>query len=553
MKLRSMLGVLMPVLGAVAWLTWPRLAEPRTSAPVFVVDAPPSDAPTAASGGGVALTQHDEAFAVGARTRMAAPAPQDCAWELALTSVALDGAAASPPPAGPPPAFDASATCSMHGRVLAPGARATLTLRSGVDAGRRVAIGDDGSFEVHDLNPGRVVVRVEAGAHVAERMVELSNSGPVPEHFEVDFRTSGTAIVRVLDHLKNPVEGVQLRLDGRELTTDADGRARLEQAALGKAWCEASHGEYARQGFTLQVEPESSTQLDKVVELVPGAHVEVSVEGDFGDAELVVVVVPSVAKGGPSDTQLAVPWWTFEPLRLARGDKHWLSQLPSGRHIVVPYLDGVRQRGKHAIVDLPVGRLRVARLLLGRPTCDLLAGRPGCDGPDHLAWRALDRWKKSAEDYDLDAHAAGRLGLVASIGVAGRVRGDGTGRWCAPRHLLERGALLGWTTCSGRASTGLQLGPALEAFGDPIAPAERGLVLDLPRELAGAALRLRIDGGVRGSLLVPADARLELPDLRGLWRARLSGGTPTTTRTTTASSSSPSPADFIRRDEADGD
>jgi|GEM_PF-2668236 len=553
MKPHRLLGLLLPVLGALAWLAWPRVAEQRTSAPVFVADAPPSDESTALPDGGGFAAPRDEDLAANARTRGAAPAPKDCEWELALTSVGLDGAAASPPPAGPPPEFDASANCRLSGRVVALGARATLTLRSGVDAGRRIAIGDDGSFEVHDLNPGRVVVRVEAGLHVAERMVELSSSGPVPEHLEVDFGTTGTAIVRVLDHLKNPVEGVQLRLDGRELATDADGRARLEQAALGTAWCEASHGEYARQGFALQVERESSTQLDKVVELVPGAHVEVSVEGDFGDAELVVVVVPSVARGGPSEAQLAVPWWTFEPLRLARGDKHWLSQLPSGRHIVVPYLDGVRQRGKHAIVDLPVGRLRVARLVLGRPTCDLLAGQPGCDGPDHLAWRALDRWKKSAEDYDLDAHAAGRLGLVASIGVAGRVRGDGTGRWCAPRHLLERGALLGWTTCGGRASTGLQLGPALEAFADPIAPAERGLVLDLPRELAGAALRLRIDGGVRGSLLVPADARLELADLRGLWRARLSGGTPTTTRTTTASSSSPSPADFIRRDEAAGD
>jgi hypothetical protein len=69
-------------------------------------------------------------------------------------------------------------------------------------------------------------------------------------------------------------------------------------------------------------------------------------------------------------------------------------------------------------------------------------------------------------------------------------------------------------------------------------------VLQLPRELGDAWVRLRVDGAVRGARQVPPDGRLELPELRGLWRARLSGGAPATTRTTTASSASPSPALF---------
>jgi len=93
----------------------------------------------------------------------------------------------------------------------------------------------------------------------------------------------------------------------------------------------------------------------------------------------------------------------------------------------------------------------------------------------------------------------------------------------------------------------------MEAFGDAPAAAAKGLVLDLPPELAGEALRLRVDGGVRGSLLVPEDARLELAELRGLWRARLSGGTPATARTTLASSTSPAPARFARPEGDGGD
>lgn len=553
MKPRHLYALLLPALGAALWLAWPRAAASTTDAPTFAVEPGSAPRPFELAEGASAKAADAGAAESSGRRRGAAPPPEDCRWELALTSVPLDGAAGSPPPSGTPPALDASAECTLAGRVVSPGARATLTLRSGVDAGRGIQVGDDGSFEVRDLNPGRVVVRIEAGRQVAERMVELSAAGSAPERLEVDFASTGSALVRVLDHLGNPLEDAPLRLDGRELRTDADGRARLERAALGSAWCEASHGEYARVGFALRVEPDSSTQVEERVELVPGAHVEIAVEGDFGDAELLVAVVPSVAKGGPSEAQLAVPWWTFEPLRLARGDKHWLSQLPPGRHVVVPYLDGVRQRGKHAIVDLPVGRLRVARLVLDRPACDPLAGQPGCAGGGRLAWRALDRWRKSAEDYDIEAHAAGRLGLAASVGVAGLVRGDESGRWCAPRQLLERGALVGWTTCGERASASLQLGPAMEAFGDAPAAAAKGLVLDLPPELAGEALRLRVDGGVRGSLLVPEDARLELAELRGLWRARLSGGTPATARTTLASSTSPAPARFAGPEGDGGD
>jgi len=374
MKSRHLLALLLPALGAALWLAWPRAAASTSDASALAVEAPSRSGPVELADGTSLAATRAGAADTGGRKRGAAPSPGECEWELALTSVALDRAAGSPPPSGAPPALDSSAECTLAGRVVAPGARATVTLRSGVDAGRSIEVGDDGTFEVHDLNPGRVVVRVEAGRQVAERMVELSASGSAPERLELDFAATGSAIVRVLDHLGEPLEDVPLRLDGREQRTDADGRARLERAALGPAWCEASHGEYARMGFTLQVEPDSSAQVEERVELVPGAHVEIAVEGDFGDAELLVAVVPSVAKGGPSEAQLAVPWWTFEPLRLARGDKHWLSQLPPGRHIVVPYLDGVRQRGKHAIVDLPVGRLRVARLVLDRPACDPLAG-----------------------------------------------------------------------------------------------------------------------------------------------------------------------------------
>jgi hypothetical protein len=553
MKPRLLLGLLIPVLGAAAWLAWPRAAASTPRAPVSS-DAHHSTATATelAEVGGPRATRGGSPES-GARTRIAAPAPLDCEWELALTRIALGGTADATPPAGPPPLLDASATCSLRGRVLAPGGRATLTLRSGVDAGRRIAVGDDGAFELHDLNPGRVVVRVELGEEVAERMVELSPSGSAPELLELDFGATGAASLLLVDHLGNPVEDARLRLDGRELRTDAEGRARLERAPLGPAWCEASHGEHARAGFELQVGSDSSRQAEELVELAPGAHVEISAEGDWGDAELVVVVVPSVAKAGPSDAQLAVPWWTFEPLRLARGEKHWLSQLPPGRHLVVPYLDGVRQRGKHAIVDLPVGRLRVARLVLDRPACDPLAGQAGCADGGWLAWRALDRWRRSSEDYDIEAHAAGRLGLPASIGVAGLVRGDGARRWCASRHLLERGAHLGWTICGGRTSAGLPLEPAMQSFGDLREATAPGLVLELPPELAGAALRLRVDGGVRGALLVPSDARLELPGLHGVWRARLSGGTPATARTTLASSASPSPAGFARPEDDGGD
>jgi hypothetical protein len=551
MKPLRVLGLLLPVLAATAWLCWPRAPRPATGMPAMAVDAPEasgSEDRPAAAGAAPALAGHADSSA---RARIAASAPAECEWELAMASVAMEGAASAPPPAGTPPEFDASSDCRLAGRIVAHGARATLALRSGMDAGRRVEVGEDGTFEIHGLAPGRVVVRIEAGPQVAERMVELSAAGSDPEWLELDFAATGSALVRVFDHLGNPVEGASLRLDGGEARTDADGRARLERAPLGRAWCEAIHGEHARRGFALQVVPESSTQVEERVELAPGSHVEIAVEGDFGDARLAVVVVPTVAKGGPSEAQLSVPWWTFEPLQLARGDRHWLGQLPSGRHIVVPYLDGVRQRGKHAIVDLPVGRLRVARLVLERPACDPLAGGPSCEGADRLAWRALDRWKKSAEDYELEAHSAGRLGLPASIGVAGVVRSDGSGRWCAPRHLLERGASLGWVACGERASTGLVLGPGLEPFGAPRPAAASGLVLQLPRELGDAWVRLRVDGAVRGALQVPPDGRLELPGLRGLWRARLAGGTPATTRTTMASSASASPALFAGGGDGD--
>lgn len=419
--------------------------------------------------------------------------------------------------------LDPLAVCVLTGRIAGVPVGTEVSIVSGVDAGRRSLLQADGSFELRALHPGRAVVRITAATRTAERLVELTPSASTPRALELDFSQTGTAWVRVDDHFGRPVANAQVRVDGWDRRTDADGHVRLTGAPLGDAWCEVRHGEHARlaRAVPVSIDPQHETELV----LSPGAQIEVQVQAQLDERdELYIAVAPALGRAGPTELQLQVPWWSYEPLRMHAGETAWIQQLPPGRYVVVPFVNGVRFARGSVYVDLPAGRLRTARIQLPRPEVTRIAG-PACEPAPTLAWRAQDRLRKHASDFELEALAAGRLGLTASPGVAGTLAGETRGSWFVPRDLLERGAAWAWTLCRERGSEMRLLGPSMSDYATTEPGPNGTTVVELPASCRGLQVRVCVEGREARVVNVPADGSVDLGHLSGLYRVHLSGRT----------------------------
>ena len=466
---------------------------------------------------------------------MASVVPADL--ELAVSKLVLGLPEGSYAPApGETLDLDPLAVCVLTGRIAGVPVGTEVAIVSGMDAGRRSLIQADGSFELRALHPGRAVVRISAVTRTAERLVELTPSASTPRALELDFSQTGTAWVRVDDHFGRPVANAQVRVDGWDRRTDAEGHVRLTGAPLGDAWCEVRHGEHARlaRAVPVSANPEQETELV----LAPGAQIEVQVQAQLEESdELYIAVAPTLGRSGPTETQLQVPWWSYEPLRMHAGETAWIQQLPPGRYVVVPFVNGVRYARGSVYVDLPAGRLRTARIQLARPEVTRIAG-PGCEPAPTLAWRAQDRLRKHAGDFELEALAAGRLGLPASPGIAGALKGEARGSWFVPRDLLDRGAAWAWTLCRERGSEMRLLGPSMSDYATLEPGALGTTVVELPASCRRLQVRVCVEGLEARVVSVPNDGSVDLGHLTGLYRVHVSGRTLEQPLSTTIAASS---------------
>ena len=451
---------------------------------------------------------------------MASVVPADLELVVSKLVLGLPEGSYAPAP-GETLDMDPLAVCVLTGRIAGVPVGTEVAIVSGIDAGRRSLIQADGSFELRALHPGRAVVRISAVTRTAERLVELTPSASTPRALELDFSQTGTAWVRVDDHFGRPVANAQVRVDGWDRRTDAEGHVRLTGAPLGDAWCEVRHGEHARlaRAVPVSANPEQETELV----LAPGAQIEVQVQAQLEESdELYIAVAPTLGRSGPTETQLQVPWWSYEPLRMHAGETAWIQQLPPGRYVVVPFVNGVRYARGSVYVDLPAGRLRTARIQLVRPEVTRIAG-PGCEPAPTLAWRAQDRLRKHAGDFELEPLAAGRLGLVASPGIAGALKGEARGSWFVPRDLLDRGAAWAWTLCQERGSEMRLLGPSMSDYATLEPGALGTTVVELPASCRGLQVRVCVEGLEARVVSVPNDGSVDLGHLTGLYRVHVSG------------------------------
>lgn len=532
MKRVFLLPLLAAAVGAAWWATGYEAAAPAPVVGVAAVDDAPSDgAETPLSPGG-APGLPSAKDAPKSRTQAAAQRPAvhplrtPCDFDLSVARIDdADDPLGVPPRPGLAPMFDPSAVCRLSGRVVAPEGGAQVALATGLDAGRRVELDADGWFELGDLHPGRVLVRVEAaGGRVAERMMLLGASGSKPEELIVDFTRAGTAALRLLDHKGAPMPDTDLRLDGRVARTDATGRVRLAKAPLGEAWCEIVHGDWARRGQGVPVSADGDECAD--VALLPGAQIELQLDAQCNPRDLLqVAVVPVFGRSGPGQDIVDTPWWTYQPLAIPAGEKAWFRQLPAGRYSLVPFVNGALQRGKSVQVDVSPGRMRTAHIDLGSPECQMVRA-PNCDAGAMIVWRTANRLQKCADDYEVDSLNFGYLGIPASPGIGGVAHADSRGAFCLPRSLFDFGAQWSWSTCgSGFASAPQMLVPAMPDYRESVEAQPGPLVVELPPECAGHELRVCMEGAARPPQPVGADASIDLGELHGLWRLTLRGKT----------------------------
>ena len=518
-------------LAGAAW--WATGGDTPTRTPAAGLEGPepavaqvePAAAPDPAAGPSDAA-QPASRSAAAAQQTAAHPMRMPCDYDLAVARIDdADDPLGVPPRPGQVPQFDPAATCRLSGRVQLRRGQAAVRIATGIDAGRRVETDEQGWFELPDLHPGRIVVRIEGdGGNVAERMIHLAVGESTPGDLLVDFTRTGRATLRLVDHVGAPLADTDLRIDGRVARTGADGRAVVDGLPLGEAWCEVVHGDHARLCQAVPVRPRDEEAEDAVLALQPGSQVEVLLDADCDPRDLLqIVVVPSIGYSGPGPELLAVPWWTWQPLAIPAGEKAYVRQLPAGRYRIVPYCNGAPQRGKVALVELPAGRMRNVRIDLGRPETEMVHVS-GCDASPTIAWRTANRFQKSADDYGIDTSSAGRLGILASPGTGGLLQGDARGRVHVPAALAQHGATWCWSSCgAGFASAPQLLVPSMPGFREAVEALPGSFELELPAECAGRELRLRFEGAARKPFVVGADARIDLGELHGLWRLTLTG------------------------------
>lgn len=324
--------------------------------------------------------------------------PTTVAWPIEV-ELELVRASGMPRAEGLPP-LGSGATARLRGRVRGPGdfgVAATLSFEAGLNAGRTLSANSEGYFGATDLYPGLALIRV-SGPGIFGSLRERRLVAGKETRFDLSYGLLGSLGGRVFGAGGEPLEGVEVELDGHTTTTDDEGTFNLTKLSGGSDLVLLLRKEgYATYYSRIGVSAGRSIPADQhSFRMERATSLRVSIPTRAGAAGAAMVVI------SPADTNASIDfaWHTVSPVEITPGSSVVVGGLPPKRVSVRVYHRGAVASPAEKVAILRPGfqeqlefELAPARVLRGRVTDSEGLAVPGAEvrleAPDRIAAAAM--------------------------------------------------------------------------------------------------------------------------------------------------------------------
>ncbi len=513
--------VLLAAAGAAAFFFLGRAAT--DVAPQAVVSVEPGDPlPTRAPGPEDEMVEPARR-PEGAPTSVVWPLEVDCSF---LSSDAFERAEGML-------AVGSGASASLVGSIYSatgkPEEGATVTFLAGANQGRVLVCDSTGAYGASDLYGGLSILSIETpSGSVAEREVRLREL--TEARVSVGFGSPGAVYGKVKDREGNPIEGAQVRIDGKESLTDHEGIFHVPYVASGSALTIVEKEGYALYREILPVTHDFVLTPDKVTFVLhPAARLSLSVAENIGAREPALVYLLPGGGQRVNDVmgQRTFPWHRINPVEVFPGGTTVVDGLPAGRVDIFLFHSGGTASPPQSSVRLAAGQERAEVLHLA-PTGQI-HGRVVRDGVGVAGAQVrLEAPNRTAATLT----AIGRTSTVLQSAVLPHlppalqeVQADSKGRFVFTAYPGTKGYYLSATSPDGKWSGTDVVRPDVENLElslSPIAAEQGDLVLSMKGRYQGLPVKLRVRGTPRDLFELSAEEDLLVAGLeRGTWRVRV--------------------------------
>ncbi len=483
-----------------------------------------------------------------ASTAAADPLATSVAWPLEI-ELDLLVPAEVPVVSGVPP-LGSGKRARLRGQIFgrsAAGVRATITFRSGLNLGTRIETAADGTFGPVDLYPGLAEVEVSAPG-VPGSVRELRLASDQSNELNISYGLPGVVLGKVSDTSYQPLEGVDVELDGQHTFSDANGRFRFDGMTGGdNLLIVLSKRGFATRMRRVGVAAGRTTESETMQFLLePGASLEISVLDKAGVGDKAqAVILPANA-----DLERTYPWHRLVPLDIVAGSSLLVEDLPATRVAVRVYHHGAVAEPEVDMVALRPGVSTLHQVHM-RPVSSSASGKApaAAAGPSGRAQvrrvfgRVVDRAGTGV------SNARVTLEVPDRVGAANTLLGDPSGIGAVQREMIPPMAQFAQETRSDAAGRfdftvwpfyapgahylsaqspdgklrGIRVVQAGEEQADVVVqPIDQGtatLRIEFPRRTQALPVVTSVDGVSLGQRVIARDDVLELPGLaKGNWK-----------------------------------
>ena len=465
------------------------------------------------------------------------PAPDSgttsVAWPV-VVSLELVRAAHMPNAPDAPP-IGTGRRSQVSGVILDPrgnGVPAEITFTSGANKGRVLRANGEGQFGATDLYPGLDLVEVR-GPGIPGSVREVRLRQDKTEQLNISYALPGSVVGTVYDAEGEPLEGVEVMLDGQRNVTNADGDFHYTSitAGLNLSLLLRKEG-YAHFGGTVAIPAARHVEKGRYkFAMDRSSTLRISIPDRIGGPDPTMVVIL------PSNMRVArtYPWHLVNPVEIEPGGSVLLDNLPSTKVILRAFHEGaVAAPQQRAVTLRPSGEPHVELRLQPAPSVrgevvdregnTIPGARVTIEAPDRVA--ATSRHLGEMPIF-LESEVIPTLPPAAQSTVTDDRGAFVFSAWdeLSPvRYVVAEtadGSL--WGSAVVRAPEGDAPGQPVRVVVAPVTGGRAELRVDFPGRIQGVPVEVFVEGAPREPVLVPVHDVLHVEGLaEGTWRMRVS-------------------------------
>jgi len=457
------------------------------------------------------------------------------AWPVEVT-LELVRPARMPRAAGAPP-LGSGRLAELTGKILdarAGGVAAEIAFVAGANEGRVLRANQEGEFGATDLYPGLAIVEVR-GVGIPGSVREVRLRQHKTEFLNVSYSLPGSLVGTVYDAKGEPLEGVDVTLDGQRAVTNELGDFQYTTMTSGL-------------NLELVLRKEGYALCSGVVAIPAARHVKKGRYKFAMDRESSLRISIAGRIGGPDPTEVVIlpantnvarsyPWYLINPVRVQPGGSIVVNHLPSTKVLLRAFHEGAvavpAQRaallhpGTTQDVELHFEpAARIAGRVVDRDGSPVAGARVTVEAPDRVA---ATMFHLGELPMYLETEVIPTLPPAAQTTTAGEDGAFVFSTWsgvAAVRYLTAEspdGKLWGGASVAVPADEEAAESLEVKLEVGPVAEGLAELRIDFPGRVQALPVEVVVNGSPREPTVVPVDDVLHVGDLaEGTWRLRAS-------------------------------